>query len=206
MWGCAPRERTMTASSGTNADLEADLLEFSRTLAGVPEDVFPILYDDLRNAAAGLLSSQASDHTLQPTALVNEAYLRLQPRFSNTELNRPQLMALAARIMRTILIDHARTRNRQKRGGGLRRVTLTGQPMPDAPIVDALAMDEAMRDLAVKDARLATLVECRCFGGMTLEECAAALGVSRATVARDWTFARTWLQRRLRAAESCDEH
>ena len=156
------------------------------------------MYDELRAIAGAMLNNQRKNHTLQPTALVNEAYVRLQPRLRSTSFTREQLLALAARAMRTILIDHARSKNRQKRGGGRARFTLTDQPLDASPVVEILAIDEALSRLASFSERKARLVECRCFAGMTISECATALGIARSTATEDWKFAKAWLSKELR--------
>jgi len=163
------------------------------------EALFGMVYGELRRLADGMLRSQRPGHTLQPTALVNEAYMKLARSDSVSDLDRGQVMALAATAMRQILVDHARGRKRQKRGGDWRRITLTDPTRPDSPQpLDMLILDDALNRLAELSERKAKVVELRCFAGMGNEEVAAALGVSRATVAEDWRFARAWLTKELR--------
>src|SRR5262245_56205841 len=158
-----------------------------------------LMYDELRRLAAGYLSSERPDHTLQPTALVHEAYLRLIDQ-TGTALGDPkQFRALAATVMRQILVDHARRHRSLKRGGGRQRITLDAAVAPDSGRdVELLALDEALRQLNALHKRQARVVELRFFGGLTNEEVADVLAVSRATVANDWTVARAWLSRQMR--------
>ena len=163
------------------------------------EALFGLVYGELRRLADGMLRGQRVGHTLQPTALVNEAYMKLASADPSGRLDRGQVMALAATAMRQILVDHARGRNRQKRGGDWRRITLTDPTRPDSPQpLDMLILDDALTRLAELSERKARVVELRCFAGMTNEEVATALGVSRATIAEDWRFARAWLTKELR--------
>ena len=164
------------------------------------EQVLELLYDELKRRAAGQLRRERPNHTLSPTALVNEGYLRLASQ-DGPWRNRTQFLAVASRMMRRVLVDHARSRLAGKRSA--LRVELDEQGLPDPETtVDVLGLDEALDDLARKDDRSARLVELRFFGGLTQEEAADALSVSRATAARDWTFARAWLFRRLRRADN----
>ncbi|HEY6548693.1 MAG TPA: ECF-type sigma factor [Vicinamibacteria bacterium] len=164
------------------------------------EQVLELLYDELKRRAAGQLRRERPNHTLSPTALVNEGYLRLASQ-DGPWRNRTQFLAVASRMMRRVLVDHARSRLAGKRSA--LRVELDEQGLPDPETtVDVLGLDEALDDLARKDDRSARLVELRFFGGLTQEEAADALSVSRATAARDWTFARAWLFRRLRSADN----
>ena len=161
-------------------------------------ELVPLVYDELRRLARGYLGRERPGQTLQPTALVNEAYLRLVKDRKQDWRTRAHVVGIAAMSMRHILIERARARDAQKRGGGRARVTLEeGLLAGDAQTVDLLAVDEALTRLAGIDARQARLVELRFFGGLTVDECAEVLGVSPATVKRDWTFARAWLQREI---------
>jgi RNA polymerase sigma factor (TIGR02999 family) len=160
--------------------------------------LYEAVYAELRRIAGANLRRETPGHTLQPTALVNEAYLRLAPTCSFE--NRRHFFAAAAESMRRILVDHARKRRSDKRGGGLERVTLSGIEVASGDGgLDVLAVDAALTQLAAARPRLAELVNLRCFAGMSIEEAAAALGVSPATVKRDWAFARAWLAERLGA-------
>jgi RNA polymerase sigma-70 factor, ECF subfamily len=162
------------------------------------EELFPLVYDELRSLAASFLAREKAGHTLQPTALVNEAYMRLVGPGEVTWDNRAHFFGAAARAIRRILTDHARSRGRQKRGGGAGRVPLDdGSFTVDPPSIDLLALDEALTRLAALDEQKARVVELRFFGGLTEEETARALGVSISTVTRDWRFARVWLKREI---------
>ncbi len=163
------------------------------------ERVLELLYDDLKQRAARQLRRERSGHTLSPTALVHEGYLRLAAQRGPWQ-NREQFLAVASRMMRRVLVDHARARQAGKRGQPL-QVELTHDPAERRPMtVDLVGLDEALDDLAREDPRAARLVELRFFGGLTQEETAALLEISLATAARDWSFARVWLFRRLRGA------
>jgi RNA polymerase sigma factor (TIGR02999 family) len=159
----------------------------------VDAELLALVYDDLRALAARQLSGERAGHTLSPTALVHEAYLRLggDP---GVATDRRHFYALAAQRMRQVLVDHARRRDAGKRGGGAQRVPLTlSVPDPHAPLVDALALDQALQRLEELDPRKVRVVELRFFAGLEMAEIAAVLGVSRATAQRDWEVARTFL-------------
>ncbi len=164
------------------------------------EQLLPLVYDELRRLAAQRLAQEKPGQTLQATALVHEAYLRLV----NTDKaqqwdSRGHFFAAAAEAMRRIVLDRARDRKRLKRGGSRRResLDLDGFVADDAPADDLIDLDEALGRLAQIDARGAELVKLRIFAGLTLDEAAAALGVVRRTAERDWAFARAWLFRQL---------
>jgi RNA polymerase sigma-70 factor (ECF subfamily) len=161
----------------------------------------PAVYAELRRQAARALRHEAVGHTLQPTAVVHEAYLRLVDQRRADWGSRAQFFAVSAELMRRILVDHARARRAAKRGGGAAHVTLDDASEPDVPAeelpAEVLALDEALGRLAAIDLELARLVELRYFGGLTIEETARVLGVSPATVKREWATARAWLRREL---------
>lgn len=162
------------------------------------ERLVPLVYDELRTIAARAMRRERAGQTIQTTALVHEAYVRLVGDRAFSFQSRAHLLGIAARSMREILIERARARGASKRGSGRERITLDEGHLPDAPRgVDMLALNEALERLARNDARQARVVELRYFGGMTVEETAAALGVAPATVKRDWTIARAWLFREL---------
>src|SRR5580658_6005132 len=160
--------------------------------------LMPLVYDEFRALAARHLRHERPNHTLQPTALVHEAYLRLIDQTRVDWQGRTHFFAVGAQAIRRILVDHARQRKRQKRGGGAGRVTLDDAvalaPQRDEEI---LALDEAMGKLGKLDPRQAEVVEMRFFAGMSVDEVAGVLGVSKRTIEGDWTMARAWLMREL---------
>lgn len=163
--------------------------------AEVLEQLAPVVYDELRTLAAAHLRRERPDHSLQPTALVHEAYLRMMGGGHTPWEDRGHFFRAAARAMRRILIDHARKRGRQKRGGG--RVQISASQLGPATWDDPdrlLALDEALRRLEEQDARSAEVVQLRYFAGLSVQETAEALGLSERTVKREWTFARAWLR------------
>jgi len=156
--------------------------------------LLPIVYDELRRLAAHKLAAEVSGQTLQPTALVHEAYLRLVGHQESRWENRGHFFAAAAEAMRRILVDRARSKGRLRHGGGRRRVDLDKVDLAvDAPAEQLLALDEALARLESEDADKARLVKLRFFAGLTSQQAAAALGVSKATADRHWAFARAWL-------------
>lgn len=158
----------------------------------------PIVYEDLRHLAAGYMRREPAGHALQPTALVHEAYLRLIDQRQVQWRNRAHFFAVAAQMMRRILVDHARKRLADKRGGAVTIVGLDAvSPADQSNMVDVLALDQALDQLTAIDARLCRVVELKYFAGLNIEETATALDVSRATVERDWTLAKAWLFQRL---------
>jgi RNA polymerase sigma factor (TIGR02999 family) len=160
--------------------------------------VFPLVYDELRRMARHRMRGERPGHTLSPTALVHEAYLKLAGLERIEWRNRAQFFALAAQAMRQVLVDHALKRKTQKRGGGQVHVTLEdGVHGHTPPVEEILALDEVLKRLEALHERRARVVVCRFFAGMEVEETAAALGVSEATVKRDWSVARAWLNREL---------
>jgi RNA polymerase sigma factor (TIGR02999 family) len=167
-------------------------------------ELLPLVYDELRRQARRYMRAQPPGHTLQTTALVHEAYLRLVGQSHVDWQSRAHFLGVASKAMRSILVDHARARGAAKRGGTARVVTLDqGGGVADAGSqrgVDVLALDEALARLAELDSRKSQLVELRYFGGLGIEEAAAVLGVSPATVKREWTTARAWLRRELSVA------
>lgn len=157
------------------------------------------VYPELRRMARGLLRHERPGHVLQPTALVNEAYLRLVGHDHHNWQNRSHFFGAAAQLMRRILVDHARASQADKRGGDRVVVSMDGVRLAsEAPSVDLIALDEALTDLEQVSPRQARIVELRYFGGLTVPETAEALGMNARTVDRDWSAARVWLRRRLR--------
>jgi RNA polymerase sigma factor (TIGR02999 family) len=161
-------------------------------------ELLPLLYDELRRLAAIYMRGQPAGHTLQPTALVHEAYLKLAGQRGLSFADRAGFFALAAKVMRRLLVDHARAHNAAKRGGDAMRVTLdegiVSLPSRD---VDCAALDAALTELDRLDERQARIVELRFFAGLGIEETAAALNLSAATIKREWATARAWLYRKL---------
>lgn len=165
---------------------------------GAAERLLPLVYEELRRLAAAYLAGERTGHTLQPTALVHEAFLGMVGPGRQPWEGRSHFFAVAARAMRNILVNHAQAARAQKRGGGRTRIGLDpGLLASPVPEVDALALSEVIDRLAALDARKARLVEMRFFGGMTMPEAAEALGVSVSTAEADWRFARAWLAKAL---------
>ncbi|MBX3406585.1 MAG: sigma-70 family RNA polymerase sigma factor [Phycisphaeraceae bacterium] len=190
-------------SDAERQDVTLILQEIAAGDSAAAAHLLPIVYEELRSLARAHLASERAGHTLQPTALVHEAYLRLvgpAPDDARSFNGRQHFFATAATAMRRILVDHARERNALKRGGG-RRVELTDN---DAVAVgddlDLIGLDDALRKLESIDERRARVVTLRYFGGLTVEQTSAALGVSPATVKNDWAFARAWLLREMAGA------
>jgi RNA polymerase sigma-70 factor, ECF subfamily len=166
------------------------------------QKLMPLVYDEFKALAAHHLAGERKNHTLQPTALVHEAYLRLIDQTRVDWQGRTHFFAIGSQAIRRVLIDHARSRARAKRGGGMARVELDDAvALAPERAEDLLALDEALEKLEKLDARQAKVVEMRFFGGMTVEEVAEALGVSKRTVEGEWTMARAWLLRELTGGE-----
>jgi RNA polymerase sigma-70 factor (ECF subfamily) len=163
------------------------------------DDLMPVVYADLRRMAAGYMQREPPDHPLQPTALVSEAYLRLVDQRRVKWRNRAHFFGVAAEMMRRILVDQARRRRAERRGRDWERVTLTGLDLAvnEPSQLDVLALNESLERLAVFDPQQARIVELRYFGGLTIEEVAEVVGVSEATIAREWTIAKAWLRANL---------
>ena len=170
--------------------------------ANALDQLIPLVYQELRKVAAAYLRSERHNHTLQPTALLHEAYIRMVDQEMPEWQNRAHFLGVAARLMRQILVDHARSHKSSKRGAELKRISLSDARPADnlemQPTV--LALDEALTRLADFDERKARVIEMRAFGGMSVEDTAEALGVSEPTVKRDMRFARAWLRRELQVA------
>ncbi len=158
------------------------------------DQMLPLVYEELRRLAASYLAREGTGHTLQPTALVHEAYLRLMNQRQVDWRNRAQFLGLAASMMRRVLVNHARDRGAAKRAGGREQVSLSLAEAPSgAPEIELIALEEALERLAARDPRKARVVELRFFGGLAMEEIAEVLEISKATVEREWSFARAWL-------------
>jgi RNA polymerase sigma factor (TIGR02999 family) len=174
------------------------LLRWSRGEREALEALLPAVYHELRRAARAKLARERSGHSLQPTDLVHEAFMRLEGYERISWQNRAHFYAVAARVMRQVLIDRARKRRAVKRGGPERTVTLTDSGSPtQSQDVDVLALHQALTRLGERDPRQCEVVELRYFGGLSQEEIAAVLGVSVPTVKRDWRVAKLWLRREL---------
>ncbi|HVQ13203.1 MAG TPA: sigma-70 family RNA polymerase sigma factor [Vicinamibacterales bacterium] len=191
------------------SDGTGDISRLLRAWAGgnlqARDALVPLVYHELRKRAAGYLRHERPDHTLQATALVHEAFLRLAGQDRVAWQNRGHFYAVAAQMMRRILVDYARERLAAKRPAAAMRVDLDeGIPAPDPPGCDVLMLDEALTELAAMDPRQGQIVELRYFGGLSEQEVADALSVSRATVTRDWKRARAWLYHRMSSASAGD--
>jgi RNA polymerase sigma factor (TIGR02999 family) len=184
-------------SSQNPPDVTWLLAEWAGGDEGALDRLMPLVYQELRRIADRALGRERQGHTLQATALVHEAYLRLVQQHSAQFQNRAHFFAIASQVVRRILVDHARRRASIKRGAGEARVILDMDVADDAPSVDALALDEALERLASLDSQQARIVEMRFFGGLTVEETADVLKISPRTVKRDWSMARAWLRREL---------
>ena len=162
------------------------------------ERLFPLVYDELRRQVGKYLARELIDHTLQPTALVHEAYLRMVDQTSPAMENRVHFFGIAARVMRQVLVDQARGHNAEKRGGAARRFSIENLEMlPEQTAGDLLELNEALQKLEEVDQRKCRVVEMRFFGGLNELEIAEVLGVNEKTVRRDWQFAKLWLYREL---------
>jgi len=169
------------------------------------ERLLPLVEAELRRLARRRMAGERRGHTLQPTALVNEAFLRLVDARSVPWQDRAHFFGISARLMRRVLVDHARSRGYQKRGGGIQRVTLTdGLALAAERTLDLVALDRALEELGAIDARKARVIELRFFGGLSVEETAEALHVSTDTIKRDWRLAKLWLLRQLEGERGRD--
>lgn len=166
--------------------------------AAALDRLIPLVHGELRRVARAHFRREQPGHTLQATALVHEVYLRLVTLDRITLNDRTHFFAVAARLMRQVLVDHARRKRADKRGGAATMMSLDEvSPVPSTPIVDVLALDQALDALSSRDARQCRVVELRFFAGLSIDETAEAIGVSTATVEREWTIAKAWLHRRL---------
>lgn len=162
------------------------------------EKLAPLVYSELRRIAAGFLRRERSDHTLQPTALVHEAYLKLAAESGLSLESKSHFLGIAARAMRQILVDHSRRHKAQKRGGGMKIELDENTPASGGDLPEILSLDTALNQLAELDPRKAQVIELKYFGGMTTEEISAHLGISTATVTRDLRMAQSWIRRAIR--------
>jgi RNA polymerase sigma factor (TIGR02999 family) len=184
--------------TGSAQDITQLLVAWSSGDQAALDQLMPLVYKELRRLAQRQLGRERLGHTLQPTALVHEAYLRLIDQRQVRWQNRAHFFAVAAQLMRRILVDYARGRRAGKRGSRALRVTFDeAEMLPDQRADDVLALDTALSDLAAFDLRKSRIVELRFFGGLSIEETAEALSVSPGTIMRDWTLAKAWLQREI---------
>jgi len=188
----------MMAAQGESQEVTRLLLAWNDGDEGALEKLVPLVYGELRRLAKRQMWGEHPDHTLQTTALINEAYIKLVDLRNVHWQNRAHFFALCARLMRRILVDFARSRHYAKRGGGAQPISLDESlVVSPAHSTDLVAVDDALKALAKVDARKAQMVELRFFGGLTVEETAEVLKVSPETVQRDWKLAKAWLLREL---------
>ncbi|MCA9285240.1 MAG: sigma-70 family RNA polymerase sigma factor [Phycisphaerales bacterium] len=186
-------------------DATAILMDLSAGQAQAADRLLPLVYDELRALASAMMRSERRDHTLEPTALVHEAYMRLVDGSRIEWKGRAHFMAVAAGAIRHVLIDHARRTRAAKRGGGFARVTLSeAAQLGDSLDIDLLDLHDALERLAALNPRQSRIVELRFFGGLTNEEVAAVTSLARSTVAEEWAFARAWLSRQLAEGRADD--
>lgn len=179
-------------------DVTKLLIQLSQGNDGVVDEIFPLIYDELKRIAGGYLKNERGDHTLQPTALVHEAYLKLIDQTRVSWQNRAHFLGVAAQVMRRILVDHARERAAEKRLGKLDKLQLDENVDKAVEMSgELIALDDALKILAKVDPPLAKLVELRYFGGLTFEETAEVMEISLRTAKRHWQLARAWLHRHL---------
>jgi RNA polymerase sigma factor (TIGR02999 family) len=192
MASCEEVTRLLAEISGGNRQAESELI--------------PLVYNELRRIAANLMRQERPNHTLQPTAVVHEAYLRLIRQQAVSWQSKAHFLAVAATLMRRILLDYARARGRQKRGDKVPRLPLEQEHLvfSENKSEELIALDRALSRLAEVDPRQSQVVELRYFGGLTVEETAAALGISPKTVKREWSVARAWLRREIRIGKRND--
>lgn len=175
------------------------LIDWGKGDQAALEKLMPLVYSELRRLASNYLRRERAEHTLQPTALVNEAYLKLVHQKNAKWQNRAHFFGISAQLMRRILVDHARQHQAVKRGGSAqKRISITSvEKFAKQPEVDLLALNEALDELANMDPQQSRIVEMKFFGGLSIEEIAEVLSIGHATVERDWKMARAWLRRQL---------
>jgi RNA polymerase sigma factor (TIGR02999 family) len=192
----------MAENEPRTPDITRWLIAWTEGRQDALDQLTPLVYEGLRQVASRQIRRESAGHSLQATALVHETYLRLVDQRQVSWQNRVHFYGVAAAIMRRVLVDHARAQGADKRGGGWQRVTLVEDELPPAESseVDVLALHNALNQLAAFDPRQERIVELRYFGGLTIDETAEAMGISRATVVREWTIAKAWLRANLSAA------
>ena len=199
----SPRDKWGDLMTPTSQEISQLLVAWGNGDQAARDELMPLVYEELRRLAHRYMDRERPGHTLQTSALVNEAYLRLIDQNDVHWQNRAHFFGIAAQMMRRILVDYARKRRYDKRGGGARTV-----PLDDAMIVsderaaDVVALDDALKSLAELDPRKSQIVELRFFGGLSIEETAEVLAVSPGTVMRDWTLAKAWLRREMTATKT----
>ena len=190
----------MSEGTGHAQDVTTLLLAWGNGDEGALDELVPYVHAELRRIAQRAMARERHDHTLQPTALVNELYLKLVGQRSVAWNDRAHFFAVAAQVMRRILVDHARRKKSDKRGGDMIPVTIgAALDLPAAESIDVVALDVALEHLEKIFPQQARVVELRFYAGLTIDETAAVLGVSPATISREWTMARAWLRRELSA-------
>ncbi len=189
------------SDSSASHEVTEILRQWGEGDAHASDRLMPLVYDELRRLARSYLRQERGGHTLQPTALVHEAYLRMVGQREVDWKSRAHFFSIAARLMRRILVDHARARNAEKRGGGVELVSLDAMNEPsEEPAFELVALDGALEELAKEYPRQSQVVELRFFGGLEAREIAGMLRVSEKTILRDWNFAKLWLLRALSAS------
>ena len=186
-------------------DITRLLADWSNGDQAALDKLIPLVYDELRRLAARYMRRESQGHTLQTSALINEAYLRLIDQKNVQLQNRSQFFGFAAQLMRRILVDHARSRSRIKRGGGVQMVSLAEQAVISNDVAEVIALDDALKNLAEMDPRKAQIVEMKFFGGLTNEEVAGLLKVTSRTVEREWRKAKAWLHRAISKTVTSDD-
>jgi len=189
----------MNPAEQNSHEITRMLQEWSGGRQEALNELLPLVYGELHRQAANYLRRERKNHTLQTTALINEAYLKLIDQRDVNWESRTHFFAIAAQAMRRILVDHAKTKHREKRGGNDVKISLEKIELisSDENLVDLIALDEALTRLFAKDEQQSRIVELRYFSGLSLEETAEVLGISRTTAARDWAMAKAWLHREL---------
>lgn len=181
-------------------ELTQNLIDWRNGSETAFETLLPVVYDELRSIARRFLRGENHDYSLQTVELINEAYLKLINQQETDWQNRAHFFAVAATVMRNLLVDHARARKFVKHGGGLQRIAIEGLQIATVTNeIDVLELHEALNDLAEMDERKAKIVEMRYFGGLSVEEAAVVMGVSEITIKREWLKAKAWLYERLKA-------
>ena len=182
----------------SRSEVTAILSKINDGSTSAPDELLPLVYDELRKLAASYMANERSDHTLQPTALVHDAYIRLVDWENVSWQNRAHFFSVAAKVMRNILVNHALARKTKKRDFGQRVEMSDNDSYGRARDLDLFELDEALKALAAIDPQQAAIVEMRFFGGLSIEETAHVMKTSPSTVKREWTIAKTWLYRRLK--------